>query len=112
MGYLLLVGRWGEQFIGFGESFSGDIGTALASGGNGSSRWRAMALLSLLDINLSFGGPSILEGLNFQVDAGERVCLLGRNGAGKTTLMRVIAGEINPDSGDVYRPQGDRKSVV
>ncbi len=106
MGYLLLVGRWGEQFIGFGESFSGDIGTALASGGNGSSRWRAMALLSLLDINLSFGGPSILEGLNFQVDAGERVCLLGRNGAGKTTLMRVIAGEINPDSGDVYRPQG------
>ncbi len=65
-----------------------------------------MALLSLLDINLSFGGPSILEGLNFQVDPGERVCLLGRNGAGKTTLMRVIAGEIGPDSGDVYRPSG------
>lgn len=65
-----------------------------------------MALLSLLDINLSFGGPAVLEGLNFQVDAGERVCLLGRNGAGKTTLMRVISGEMEPDSGDVYRPNG------
>jgi len=65
-----------------------------------------MALLSLLDINLSFGGPSVLESLNFQVDPGERVCLLGRNGTGKTTLMRVIAGEINPDSGDVFRPKG------
>jgi ATP-binding cassette subfamily F protein uup len=65
-----------------------------------------MALLSLLDINLSFGGPAILENLNFQVDPGERVCLLGRNGAGKTTLMRVIAGEIAPDTGDVFRPGG------
>ncbi len=65
-----------------------------------------MALLSLLDINLSFGGPAVLENLNFQVDPGERVCLLGRNGAGKTTLMRVIAGEMQPDSGDVFRPNG------
>jgi ATP-binding cassette subfamily F protein uup len=65
-----------------------------------------MALLSLLDINLSFGGPTVLENLNFQVDPGERVCLLGRNGAGKTTLMRVIAGEMQPDSGDVFRPNG------
>jgi len=63
-----------------------------------------MALLSLLNINLSFGGPAVLENLNFQVDPGERVCLLGRNGAGKTTLMRVIAGELQPDSGDVFRP--------
>ncbi len=65
-----------------------------------------MALLSLLDINLSFGGPAVLENLNFQVDPGERVCLLGRNGAGKTTLMRVIAGEMQPDTGDVFRPNG------
>ncbi len=65
-----------------------------------------MALLSLLNINLSFGGPAVLENLNFQVDPGERVCLLGRNGAGKTTLMRVIAGELQPDTGDVFRPGG------
>ncbi len=62
------------------------------------------ALLTLLDVTLHFGGPAILEKINFQIDPGERVCLLGRNGAGKSTLMKVIAGEIKADSGDVFRP--------
>jgi ABC transport system ATP-binding/permease protein len=65
-----------------------------------------MALLSLLDVNLSFGGPAILKNVNLQIDPGERVCLVGRNGAGKSTLMRIIAGEIEPDTGDVFRPAG------
>ncbi len=65
-----------------------------------------MALFNLLDINLSFGGPHILENVNFQVDPGERVCLVGRNGAGKSTLMRVISGEMQPDSGDISRQPG------
>jgi ATP-binding cassette subfamily F protein uup len=67
-----------------------------------------MALLSLLDISLSFGGPAILKNVNLQIDPGERVCLVGRNGAGKSTLMRIIAGEIEPDTGDVFRPGGAR----
>ncbi len=67
-----------------------------------------MALVNLLDINLAFGGPSVLENVNFQVDPGERVCLVGRNGSGKTTLMRVIAGEIKPDTGVVSRQPGAR----
>jgi ATP-binding cassette subfamily F protein uup len=65
-----------------------------------------MALLSLLDVSLSFGGPAILEELNLQVNAGERVCLLGRNGSGKSTLMRVITGELKPDRGEVFRQPG------
>ncbi len=65
-----------------------------------------MSLFSLLDVSLSFGGPYILEKANFQVDPGERVCLLGRNGAGKSTLMKIIAGEIKPDSGQVFREPG------
>ena len=65
-----------------------------------------MALLNLLDVSLSFGGPAILAKVNFQVDPGERVCLVGRNGAGKSTLMRVIAGELKPDTGDISRPSG------
>ncbi|HTZ20708.1 MAG TPA: ATP-binding cassette domain-containing protein [Opitutaceae bacterium] len=65
-----------------------------------------MALLSLLDVSLSFGGPAILEALNLQVNAGERVCLLGRNGSGKSTLMRVITGELKPDRGEVFRQPG------
>jgi ATP-binding cassette subfamily F protein uup len=62
------------------------------------------ALLNLLDVSLHFGGPAILEKINFQIDPGERVCLLGRNGAGKSTLMKVIVGEMKPDTGDVFRP--------
>jgi len=65
-----------------------------------------MSLFSLLDVNLCFGGPAILDKVNFQVDPGERVCLLGRNGAGKSTLMRVIAGEMKSDTGDVFRQPG------
>lgn len=65
-----------------------------------------MSLFSLLDVSLSFGGPYVLEKANFQVDPGERVCLLGRNGAGKSTLMKVIVGEMKPDSGQVFREPG------
>jgi len=64
------------------------------------------ALLNLLDVNLAFGGPAVLDHVNFQIDPGERVCLVGRNGAGKSTLMKVIMGEMKPDSGDVSRPEG------
>jgi ABC transport system ATP-binding/permease protein len=65
-----------------------------------------MSLFSLLDVNLCFGGPAILEKVNLQIDPGERVCLLGRNGSGKSTLMRVIAGETKPDTGEVFRQPG------
>jgi ATP-binding cassette subfamily F protein uup len=65
-----------------------------------------MALFSLLDVNLCFGGPAVLDKVNFQVDPGERLCLVGRNGAGKSTLMKVIAGEIKPDTGAVFRQPG------
>jgi len=65
-----------------------------------------MALLSLLDVYVSFGGPPVLDHLNLQVEEGERVCLLGRNGAGKTTLMKIAAGEAQPDSGTVTVPDG------
>ncbi|HLP25446.1 MAG TPA: ATP-binding cassette domain-containing protein, partial [Acidobacteriota bacterium] len=63
------------------------------------------ALLNLLDVSLAFGGPAILDHINFQIESGERVCLVGRNGAGKSTLMKVIMGEMKPDAGDVFRPQ-------
>jgi ATP-binding cassette subfamily F protein uup len=65
-----------------------------------------MPLFSLLDISHAFGGPPVLDHTNFQVDAGERVCLVGRNGAGKSTLMKIIAGELAPDSGRVFRQPG------
>lgn len=60
-----------------------------------------MALLSLKQLSVSYGGPNLLDKVDFQLDKGERVCLVGRNGAGKSTLMKVIAGEITPDSGEM-----------
>ena len=65
-----------------------------------------MAIVSLLDVSLSFGGPPLLDRVNLQIDRGERVCLVGRNGAGKSTLMKLIAGEIKPDDGQVFRQAG------
>jgi len=64
--------------------------------------------VSLQDVRLAFGGPELLDGVTLHIERGERVCLVGRNGAGKSTLMRIITGEISPDSGTVIREQGVR----
>ncbi len=65
-----------------------------------------MALLSLRQLNISFGGPPLIESISMQVEKGERICLLGRNGAGKSTLLKLIAGELTPDAGIIERQQG------
>jgi ATP-binding cassette subfamily F protein uup len=67
-----------------------------------------MALLSLRDISLAFGGPRLLDHVDWQIERGERVCLLGRNGEGKSTLLRLIEGRLEPDGGEVIRQQGVR----
>jgi ATP-binding cassette subfamily F protein uup len=65
-----------------------------------------MALVSLKDIAIGFGGPLILDKVQLQIRKGERVCLLGRNGTGKTTLMKLINGDLEPDKGNIVRQQG------
>ncbi len=67
-----------------------------------------MALLSLKDIKIAFGGPELIEGVSLQIERRERICLVGRNGAGKSTLMKIISGEITPDAGEVINEQGLR----
>jgi ABC transport system ATP-binding/permease protein len=67
-----------------------------------------MALLSLRGVSLAFGGPRLLDGVDLQIERGERVCLLGRNGEGKSTLLRLIDGQLGPDEGEVLRQQGLR----
>lgn len=62
-----------------------------------------MPLIAMRDVNFSFGGPPLLEGINLLIEPGERVSLLGRNGCGKSTLLRILQGELSIDSGEITR---------
>src|SRR5690606_15350500 len=66
----------------------------------------AMPILTLRNIQLSFGAAPLLDGVTLSIDKGERLCLVGRNGAGQSTLMKVIAGEVIADDGQTEKPQG------
>ena len=63
----------------------------------------APPILKLDDIVLSFGGAPLLNGAGLQVEPGDRICLVGRNGSGKSTLMKIAAGMVEPQSGEVFR---------
>ncbi len=67
-----------------------------------------MALVSLQEVRIAFGGPELLDGVTLQIERGERVCLVGRNGAGKSTLLKIVAGGLTPDSGEIIRARGTR----
>ena len=62
-----------------------------------------MPLLRLSNISIAYGTHALLKNADVQLDAGERVGLLGRNGEGKSTLMKIIAGNVLPDHGDIWR---------
>ncbi len=71
-----------------------------------------MALINLRNISLAFGGPPLFEDISLRIAKSERICLLGRNGTGKSTLLKVIAGELQPDSGVIDRQQGVRVALL
>ena len=62
-----------------------------------------MSLLSLRGLQFTYGGEPLIDGVDLEIDRGERIGLLGRNGTGKSTLMKLIAGEIDADNGEVLR---------
>ncbi len=65
-----------------------------------------MALLTLRGVRVSYSGPALLDGVDLQIEPGERICLVGRNGTGKSTFMKVIADELGADEGEIIRRQG------
>ena len=67
-----------------------------------------MPLITLQNVDYSVGGPLLLEKAELSIEPGERIALIGRNGAGKSTLMKLIAGELRPDDGEVRVQQGVR----
>jgi len=71
-----------------------------------------MALISLREISVRFGGPEVLEQVSLSIEPGDRACVTGRNGEGKSTLLKIIAGLIPPDSGDILRQPGVKVSYL
>ncbi len=63
-------------------------------------------LLSLKNVSLAFGGPAVLDKVSLSINRGMRAALTGRNGEGKSTLMKVIAGMLEEDSGEIVRANG------
>jgi len=65
-----------------------------------------MTVLRLNQLSLAYGAMALLDGVSAQLARGERVCLIGRNGSGKSSLLRVIKGEVQADSGDIWKENG------
>src|ERR1700686_1866016 len=62
-----------------------------------------MPLVSLDRVSIAYGHLPLLDEVQLQVDPRERVSVIGRNGTGKSTLLKILSGEIPPDSGTVWR---------
>jgi ATP-binding cassette subfamily F protein uup len=71
-----------------------------------------MALIGVRDVCWGFAQQLLLENVSFQIEKGERVCLVGRNGVGKSTLLKLLGGAMHPDSGEIWRRQGISVAVL
>ena len=71
-----------------------------------------MAIITISDVSIRYRGPALLDDVSCQIEAGQRVGLLGRNGAGKTTLMKMICGQVQPDNGAIKLAPGTKVSLL
>lgn len=62
-----------------------------------------MAILSLLNVSLDFGAEPLLDEINFSINKGQKICLIGRNGEGKSSLMKLLTGQIPLEHGEIRR---------
>lgn len=74
--------------------------------GLGAFAMARIPLLQMNDISLTFGGDPVFDQLSLVVQPGDRVALVGRNGSGKSTLMKVMAGLVEADRGEIVVPPG------
>ena len=71
-----------------------------------------MAQIAFIDVTIGYNGPPLLDHVSAQIEAGDRIGLLGRNGAGKTTLLRLLAGVEQPDHGRIELYPGTRVALL
>lgn len=69
-------------------------------------------LIRVNELSIGFRGPPLLDNVTCQIDAGQRIGLLGRNGSGKTTLMRILTGHVSPDHGQCVVSPGIKVALL
>ncbi len=67
-----------------------------------------LSVVNVTNVSKSFGARTVLDAVNIKIEPGRRLAVVGRNGEGKTTLLRILAGQLTPDSGRVALPAGQR----
>lgn len=71
-----------------------------------------MPLVTVRDLHVGFRGPALLDGVSCQIDAGQKIGLLGRNGAGKTTFMRLLRSDLEAESGEISFAPGAKVAFL
>ncbi|MBE5910300.1 metal ABC transporter ATP-binding protein [Pseudobutyrivibrio sp.] len=71
-----------------------------------------MAILTAKELSVGYEGSSVLNGINFEINAGDYFCIVGENGSGKTTLMKTILGLQTPISGEFNFSEGLLKNEI
>lgn len=71
-----------------------------------------MALLACQDLSLGYDGHEILHGLNFEVNAGDYLCIVGENGSGKSTLIKTLLGLQSPVGGKILTGDGLKQTEI
>ncbi len=71
-----------------------------------------MAIITTRGLSIGFRGPPLLENVTCQIEAGQRIGLLGRNGSGKTTFLRLLSGVVEPDTGEVVVSPGTTVALL
>ena len=71
-----------------------------------------MALLTIKNLSLGYESQVIVSGLNFSVDAGDYLCIVGENGSGKTTLMKTLLGLQKPAGGEIQVGDSLKKNEI
>ena len=71
-----------------------------------------MALMKCTDLSFAYDGKTVLEGVNFEIKAGDYLCIVGENGSGKSTLIKGLLGLKAPDSGSISLGDGLKPTEI
>ena len=71
-----------------------------------------MSLITCENVSFSYGGKTVLHGLDFHVDAGDYLCIVGENGSGKSTLVKGLLGLKQPDNGKITFGDGLKPNEI